>query len=299
MLMEKLPGTPLNWQDANLQQRNRVMEQLADVYLELEKHPIPLTGSLVQPADPGHASSETQVGGFAQEPCYPTPVRSLGPFPTLDAAYTALINQQMQTIANSEVSGLPIDNYLAFLYRLAVLPELVVDSASRRGPFYLRHYDDKGDHILVDDEHNITGIIDWEFASAEAKELAFSAPCMMWPVRTFYDGQNALSDDELRFAYVFQRRGREDLAAIVRGARRWQRYLFFLGGGMPRTKAQFQPLFQGLRQSFTRDGEAAPLSSYDEWKESALRGLAKGNTQIDALMQAEKQAAEVGNVVPA
>ncbi|KAJ4164199.1 hypothetical protein LMH87_005883 [Akanthomyces muscarius] len=163
-------------------------------------------------------------------------------------------------------SGFPVDNYLAFLYRLAVLPDLVADSVSRSGLFYLRHYDDKGDYILVDDEHNITGIIDWEFASAEAKELAFSAP-------------------------VFQRRGREGLAKIVRDGRRWQRYLFFLGGGMPRTKAQFRPLFKGLRKSFKWDEKAAPLSSYDEWKESALRGLAKGDAQVDALMQAEENAA--------
>lgn len=32
------------------------------------------------------------------------------------------------------------------------------------GPFFLKHMDDKGDHILVDDEYNITGIIDWIYA---------------------------------------------------------------------------------------------------------------------------------------
>lgn len=28
------------------------------------------------------------------------------------------------------------------------------------GPFFLAHTDDKGDHILVDDDFQITGIID-------------------------------------------------------------------------------------------------------------------------------------------
>lgn len=32
------------------------------------------------------------------------------------------------------------------------------------GPFFLKHMDDKGDHILVDDDYNITGIGDWTFA---------------------------------------------------------------------------------------------------------------------------------------
>ena len=31
-------------------------------------------------------------------------------------------------------------------------------------PFFLKHTDYKGDHILGDDEFNATGIIDWTFA---------------------------------------------------------------------------------------------------------------------------------------
>lgn len=143
------------------------------------------------------------------------------------------MRQQQHMLANREVGGVPVDNHLAFLWRLQALPQLVAESASRTGPFYLKHYDDKGDHILVDDEHNITGVIDWEFASAEAKELAFSSPCMMWPVGDFFDGSNALAEDEERFAAIFERRGRADMAKLIRGGRKWQRYLFFMGGRDP------------------------------------------------------------------
>lgn len=55
--MEKLQGKPLDWGRATTEQRTRVMEQLADLYLELEKHPIPLTGSLVPVS--GHAGVKT------------------------------------------------------------------------------------------------------------------------------------------------------------------------------------------------------------------------------------------------
>jgi hypothetical protein len=116
-------------------------------------------------------------------------------------------------------------------------------------PFLPKHFEDKGDHILIDEQYNITGIIDWEFASTESKNLAFSAPCMMWPVGDFYDGKNDLSQDELTFAQIFRQRGREDVADIVIGGRPWQRSLFFLGG-LPKEKDEFDGLFRGLKETF-------------------------------------------------
>lgn len=286
VLIEKMKGTPLDWGSAGTEEREKVMEQLAEVYMELERHPIPMTGSLF----PGSGGEEPGVGVFAQTPCFETPERGLGPFETLDEAYTDIIHQQLRTIASREVSSLPVDNYLAFHWRLEVLPKLLAGSASREGPFYLKHYGDKGDHILVDEEYNITGIIDWEFASAEAKELAFSSPCMMWPVAKLYDGDDALAEDEVRFADIFERRGRGNLAEMVRGGRRWQRYLFFLGGGMPAEMDDFEALFQGLRKSFMGDGEGevVHISSYSDWKPSALGGVSKGDHQLQALIQDER-----------
>ena len=287
VLMEKLPGKPLDWDGANAEGRARVLDQLADLYLELEKHPIPLTGSLTPASGHVGVSQDVKVGGFAQMPCFETPDCTLGPFQTLEEAYSAIIRQQQEMLANHEVSSLPVDNYLAFLWRLQALPELVADSASCAGPFYLKRYDDKGDHLLVDEEYNITGVIDWEFASAEGKELAFSSPCMMWPVGKFYDGSNVLAVDEERFAAVFEKRGRADMAAIVRGGRRWQRYLFFLGGGIPRDMAEFEPLFQGLRKTFLGEGEQNSVSEYQEWKQKALAEFAKGDAKLQALMRNE------------
>ncbi|GAB1311865.1 hypothetical protein MFIFM68171_02075 [Madurella fahalii] len=170
------------------------------------------------------------------------------------------------------------------------LPDLVAESESRNGPFYLKHYDDKGDHILVDDDHNITGIIDWEFASFEAKELAFSSPCMMRPVRKFYQGSNELTEEEQHFAAIFDERGRKDLSNIVHQGRRWQRYLFFLGGGIPRDMSEFEHLFQGLRESFAngRDGKAVPdISGYQNWKRDVIEEFCIEDSQLEARLQAE------------
>lgn len=280
-LMKKIPGKPLDWNEASEEQRRKVMDQLADIYLELERHPLPMTGSLV-PAD--RDCNQPRVAGFAQKPCFKTPEEPLGPFSTLREAYTAILDQQLRTIDNHEISSLPIDNCLAFMWQLSAIDTLVDSSMSNKGPFYLKHQDDKGDHILVDDNHNITGIIDWEFASAEAKELAFSSPCMMWPVEEFYQGHNHLSKDEMFFAAIFASRGRNDLSEMVMQGRRWQRFLFFLGS-IPHDKDEFEALFQGLRRAFVCLGEPE-VCTYTAWKEMALKTYS-GDVRLESILRDE------------
>ncbi|KAK6008370.1 hypothetical protein QM012_000273 [Aureobasidium pullulans] len=158
MLMEKLPGKPLQWPDASTQQRTKIMGQLVDVFLELEKHPFAATGSL------------PEVAWWDRSP------------------------RVIYMIKGGELATLATDNFLTHLWRLEHLPSLL--AIVKDDHFYLKHADDKGDHILIDEEYNITGIIDWEFASTETKNLAFSSPCMMWPVQKYYDGNNDLSEEE-------------------------------------------------------------------------------------------------------
>jgi hypothetical protein len=157
-------------------------------------------------------------------------------------------------------STLATDNYLTHLWRLEHLPSLLASVTDDR--FYIKHADDKGDHILIDEDYNITGIIDWEFASTETKNSAFSSPCMMWPVQEYYDGSNDLSREEREFAQMFQRRGREDLAQMILQGRTWQRFLFFLGSAGTHPYDDFEGLFQGLRRSF----EGENIGSYEEWR---------------------------------
>lgn len=71
ILMEKLHGTPLDWQGATTAQREKVVRQLADIMIEIERHPFDRLGSLVAttamsggemtPAEP-----QIQVQGLAQ-----------------------------------------------------------------------------------------------------------------------------------------------------------------------------------------------------------------------------------------
>lgn len=265
VIMEKLKGAPLEWHAATRTQKTKVMEQLANIYLELERHPFDLTGSITGSNESSH------IGAFAQPPLFDSPKSSIGPFATLESSLKAMISQQLILTSDGEISSLAEDLYLSHCWRMSMVPTLVSHCNSTK--FFLKHFDDKGDHILVDENYNISGIIDWEFASTETKAWAFSSPCMLWPVAKFYSGANELSPEELEFSNMFERRGRKDMADIVRNGRKAQRFLFFNGGDVSCDREEFEALFQGLRNAWAKDKEK-PLSSYQVWKNAALEKYA-------------------------
>lgn len=59
---------------------------------------------------------------------------------------------------------------------------------------------------------------------------------------------------------------------------------------MPAEMDDFEALFQDLRKSFMGDGEGevVHISSYSDWKPSALGGVSKGDHQLWALIQDER-----------
>jgi hypothetical protein len=129
--------------------------------------------------------------------------------------------------------------------------------------FYIRHFDDTGDHILVDEKLNIKAIIDWQWPSALGKQFAFNSPCMMWPVLDYYSGSNALSTEEIEFAEMFRQRGREDMEQMILQGRKYQRFVHFLGGTISEERQEFEDLFQGLRKAIG----GSSIGSYAEWRD--------------------------------
>lgn len=283
VLMEKLCGSPLQWTEASSQQKSKVMEQLVDISLELEKYPFQELGSF--------DNSGTSIGPFAQGHMFSSPSHSLGPFDSPRTALESIIEHEIEMIENGELRTQAVDNYLTHLWRLERIPAFNQQATHRS--FYIKHFDDKGDHILVDEQFNITGIIDWEFASTECKEVAFSSPCMLWPVGEYYEGSNRLSSEETQFAAMYQQRGREDLARIVLEGRKYQRFLFFLGATVSTHRNEFEALFQGLREAFDGPG----IEPYADWREAAIAGALSRSHVLAQLVQAEQQKEKIESVV--
>jgi hypothetical protein len=68
---------------------------------------------------------------------------------------------------------------------------------------------------------------------------------------------------------------------MVLNGRRWQRFLFFLGGGVARDEAEFESLFHGLRKAFANDGQS--ISPYKDWKADAICRYSKGDATLQRL----------------
>ena len=160
-----------------------------------------------------------------------------------------------------------VDAYLIHKFLLDLLPSVLSKAAQDDDPkYYLKHADDKGDHILVDEDFNITGIIDWEWAYTAPLSDAFNSPIGFLPVSQFYDGVNFLGEDETIFARLLQEKDHPRLAESVLTGRLQHRYKFCCGYDLTDWKG-FLGLFKGLREAVNVDTEL----SWDDWKSVALQ----------------------------
>ncbi|KAK7413994.1 hypothetical protein QQX98_007105 [Neonectria punicea] len=242
ILMEKLPGRSLRWSVATSQQRKNVMSQLADVFVELHKYPFDLLGSLDSPGG-------SHVGAFARESLadfVQSQLRTAGPFSSLEDYHTPSIRLILDPIVREEMYSLrAVDAYLIHRYVLDIVPRVLPPVYHGQNRFYLKHADDKGEHILVDDDFNITGIIDWEWAHTASPAHASNSPIGFLPVGDFYRGSNSLSDDEVVFARLLEDKGHGDLAQFVWNGRLQHRFAFCCGYDLADWDG-FLGLFRGL-----------------------------------------------------
>jgi hypothetical protein len=264
ILMEKLRGKSLRWDLTTQEQKDGIIGQLADIYIELSKHPFDLLGSLSSPGD-------SHVGAFARESLTdfgPSGMRTMGPLSSWEEYHRSSLRLILDLIVQEELyTQRAVDAYLIHRFLLDLVPSVSppqpVDMDQR---FYLKHADDKGDHLLVDENFNITGIIDWEWAHTAPPAHAFNSPIGILPVGEFYDGVNHLGSDEMTFARTLEEKGRPDLAEFVRNGRLQHRFAFCCGYDLVDWDG-FLGLFQGLRKATKIDAGL----DWDDWKSAALQ----------------------------
>lgn len=261
IFMEKLPGKSLHWPSATKAQKQVVLSQLADIFIELRSHPFDSLGCLDSPVGP-------RVGAFASESMTDfagTQMKPLGPFSSLRDYYFASIRLTLDLILRDELyAGRAVDAYLIHRFLLDLVPA-VCKSSEGGQKFFLKHADDKGDHILVDEKYNITGIIDWEWAHTFPMEVSFISPIAFLAVSAFYSGDNDLSEDEISFAQFLEEKKSPDLAQIVREGRIQHRFTFCCNYDLSDWSG-FLGLFKGLRSIIGVDDGL----EWADWKDIAL-----------------------------
>ncbi|KAH8102254.1 hypothetical protein BXZ70DRAFT_891049 [Cristinia sonorae] len=268
ILMERLNGRPFTWAELRPFQRTKILQQFADVYIELSKHPFPSIGCLLP-----SISSSWKVGPIVFETHADTnPYGRLllpGPFTTSTQYRRDIVQRHLELIRSHQTNPKRrLDSYLMHLFLLESFPAIANYESSTDGNFYLRHMDDKGDHILIDEDMNIVGIIDWEWAQTCPKAEAFSSTLCIISTPDYNEGNNALGVEELQFADILQSKGALELAGYVRSSRLAHRLTQCIGSDMD-DKASFSRAFKGLRQAL--NGATESSQSWPSWKRYALK----------------------------
>lgn len=189
--MDYMPGNVLNWSSLHKRGKKKVISQLADIYIELQKHEFDRMGCLDQVGAP-------HIGSFARE-CltdFQGPskgMQAMGPFSHVQDYYKACVSLLLDLIHRGEIyTDRPVEAFLMYIFLFNLIPQIYPPSLEGEeeeasGKFYLRHADDKGFHILVDADSNITGLIDWEWAFTAPASLAFNSPMLLLPTSDFFN----------------------------------------------------------------------------------------------------------------
>lgn len=104
--------------------------------------------------------------------------------------------------------------------------------------FFIKHVDDKGDHLLIDNDYNVTGIIDWQFVRVVPAVEAFGPSYVTADLTSLYSSSTGLSADDGLLAYGFKSRGYHDLAAIAEGNEIMRRFHHGLADGISKNEAR-------------------------------------------------------------
>lgn len=204
-------------------------------------------------------------------------VPTIGPFRTSQEMHVARINHylnmvQVTPLRPPELAGNPV-RILRYLVALE-LRDLVCGCAemARDGPTYIKHTDDAA-HNMLGVDGRINSIIDWEMALIVPFAEAFSAPLAFLPLDETTLEQNGLTKAEEALASELQTRGRPDIAAAVRGGRKYHCLLRLVDGpAIPGASTGITlGSIWGTRLAFLGEDEAGPKpESLDEWYANAL-----------------------------
>ena len=279
LFIEAMPGKPYLGQSKK--QKARCLAQLADILIEISKHPMTQAGSLAEKNGSINMSSVASNRWVV--------LGLYGPFSSPTDYYTSIIDQYLDLIMDGQLySSIPKDAFLYYAFLRENIPKLVGDQeGSLSGNFYLKHVDDKGDHILIDEDGNITGIIDWQFARFVPPGEAFGPSYVTADMDKAYGADPGIVDDDKFLAEELRKKGAFDLALYMEKDERQRRFSQGLASG---SEAEFwDDLILGTMRAF-RDEEDPPmdLTAWRKVTEEKYRKDARWK-QLLARLEAEDE----------
>ncbi|KAK4210075.1 hypothetical protein QBC37DRAFT_350636 [Rhypophila decipiens] len=183
LLIQALPGKPYYEYLATPEQTARVMEQFADIMIELGKHPLGDIGSLT----PLKKREGLAVGPLASNRFLHLD-HTLGAFSTAAEYYASVAQAYLDILAGSQLVQSDAEAARQFYEAVRDNASIIATLLSEFELFFLKHVDDKGDHLLVDEDYNIVGIIDWQFARVVPAAEAFGPSLLTADMGILYAG---------------------------------------------------------------------------------------------------------------
>lgn len=173
--------------------------------IELSRYPFSKSGSIVL-VDGSIDIGEIASNRFLHLGC-------TGPFRTAAEYFGGTATQYLDLIADGQVHyRCPLEAYFFYTLLQSHSASLSSDNSSA---FFLKHVDDKGDHLLVDEDYNIVGVIDWQFARTGPACEAFGPSLLTADLNNLYSGKGGISVDDRVLADAFWARGSELLAGYM------------------------------------------------------------------------------------
>ncbi|KAI9829785.1 MAG: hypothetical protein M1819_006022 [Sarea resinae] len=280
MLVDELPGTPLSSMNLSADGTRKVYQDLADSLFALWAHPFDRIGSLFLGVNGKVCISATAGDRTGTLP-------RLGPFKDAKEYYVAWCEAYLDLIASQQLFvRFPVNAYLIFHFLREQARQgkwSDFEENIDRGPFYLKHMDDKGDHILVDEDTlRITGIIDWTFARIVPAYEAFGPSLVTADMTDMYSAvvKRTVQDEILAAAL---REKNETLAQYAGASDKIRRFTFALSMGVDISWDEALKLFEGL--IVTASGlQCAETFDWNQWRAEYLARLGDSDERLIALM---------------
>ncbi|KAL4957808.1 hypothetical protein BDW69DRAFT_155362 [Aspergillus filifer] len=176
LMMQALPESPYNAYGVSREQKKHVLDQVADILIEISKHPLPLIESLTVKG--GHDTDQFEVSAMASNRF--VALHPYGPFKDSLEYLRSITESYLDLIADGQLHHThPLKAFILYHFlnqnALTLLAPITHAAAQVQNQthFFPKHVDDKDDHPLVDENYNVTGIIDWQFARVVPPAEAF------------------------------------------------------------------------------------------------------------------------------
>lgn len=291
MLIGKLTGKPFDTHSAAPEQTAKVVDQWAGMLCELARHPLDKLGSLQFAFTSGSRGDEVVVGPVAGDRTGTLPY-TLGPFSDARSFYSSWADTHLDAISDGQLfSQYPVDAYLMFNWikqqvRSDNFPNFTQWSSLHTGPFFLRHVDDKGDHLLVDDDFNITGVIDWTFARTAPAYEAFAPALVTASTNDLFSGTPGLSEMDRILEKDLRRRDTPHCYFEDDSMRRLQ---FGISVGLGLSLQEAIDVFRCFVSTWSNDTEAIPdLPDWNAWRAAEVARWRTEDTRLATLLHLER-----------